>query len=80
MKNSLIYLMIVALLCVMGYAFYDFEVNPEKYGRKSKPPKEITDPNEVKWRTDICEVYDDTRRGPRQSAQNDRAPESGCST
>ncbi len=52
MKNILIYLAVVFLLLLLGVAFYvdGYPVS----SRKSTPPVKATDPNDIKYREDIC--------------------------
>lgn len=60
------YLAVVILLLMLGYAFYvdGYPVS----SRISEPPVEVTDPNELKWRTDICNGI---RNYPRTNPESD---------
>jgi hypothetical protein len=53
MKNLWVYLMVVAMLAMLGWAFY-VGGPPPVNSRKSKPPKKIKHPSEIKTRKDIC--------------------------
>jgi hypothetical protein len=54
MKDILVYAMVAFMLAALGYGFYDFEVNPEKYTRKSKPPVKLGPGDKIIHRKDIC--------------------------
>ena len=83
MKNYIdevaVTLIILAGLLLIGWGFYDHEVN-HRYSRISKPPVPIKDPNEIKLRYDICEVTNGAERNSEAATRNDSAVATGRET